>query len=262
MTQNSVIFNQAADFYDQTRGFPPGQDHAIATFLAQSAGLTRESRVLEIGIGTGRIALPLAALTGPLYGVDLSRSMMDRIADKAADYPDSRLHLAQADVMDLPFATGRFDAVIVVHVLHLVADAQRTVKELARVLRPGGVVLHAWNERNEAVFKPLMDAWHNAIPPQEAHRDRWHVVKPIFQDLGWDEMGDEQIYSFIQEQSPQEMVRRYRERVWSSLWTMPDEVWARGVAAVEHALKLYYPTPQQALHVPSSFHVRVYRRPL
>lgn len=74
MTQDSVIFNQAATFYDQTRGFPPGEDQAIAAFLAQCAGLTHESRVLEIGIGTGRIALPLAAHTGPLYGVDLARS--------------------------------------------------------------------------------------------------------------------------------------------------------------------------------------------
>lgn len=187
--------------------------------------------------------------------------MMDRIADKAADYPDSRIHLAQADVMALPFAAQRFDAVIVVHVLHLVADPQRTVNELARVLRPGGAVLHAWNERNEGVFQPLVDAWHEAIPPQEAQRDRWHVVKPIFTDLGWAEVGGEQVYSFIQRQSPEEMVNRYRQRVWSSLWSMPDEVWQRGVEAVEQALKRYYPTPQQALNVPSRFHVRLYTPP-
>lgn len=75
----AVNFDRAAAFYDETRGFPIGVERQVAQLITKTAGLTPESRVLEIGIGTGRIARPLAQYVRGIVGVDLSRAMLQRL---------------------------------------------------------------------------------------------------------------------------------------------------------------------------------------
>jgi hypothetical protein len=48
MTDQSVVFDRAADYYDETRGFPPGEETGAAAQFAQAGNLTRQSRVLEV----------------------------------------------------------------------------------------------------------------------------------------------------------------------------------------------------------------------
>lgn len=78
----SINFDRASHFYDATRGFPPEVATQIGGFLAASGNLTHQNNVLEIGIGTGRIALPLAPYVGSIVGVDISRNMMLRLREK------------------------------------------------------------------------------------------------------------------------------------------------------------------------------------
>ena len=49
---SSVAFDRAAEYYDQTRGYPPGEEKGVAAIIAQAGNLKADSRVLEIGIGT------------------------------------------------------------------------------------------------------------------------------------------------------------------------------------------------------------------
>jgi SAM-dependent methyltransferase len=94
---------------------------------------------LEIGVGTGRIALPLAERGIHLVGVDLARSMLSRLVGKAGGI--SALDLVAADVTQLPLADASVDAVLGCHVLHLIPDWRGALGEASRVLRPGGVLL-------------------------------------------------------------------------------------------------------------------------
>src|SRR3954468_5578760 len=113
MPNESVAFDRAADYYDRTRGFPPGVERDVAALMARVGVLTAASRVLEIGVGTGRIALPLAPHVRAYVGIDLARAMMDRLHAKRAGEP---IYLTQGDVTRLPFPNAAFDAVIAVHV--------------------------------------------------------------------------------------------------------------------------------------------------
>ena len=144
MVDESVVFDRAAGYYDDTRGFPPGEDRNVAAFMAQAAGLMGDERVLEIGVGTGRIAIPLSAHSGRYTGLDLSALMMQRLREKESS--DGRVHLTQGDALRLPLAPESFDVAVIVHVLHLVPDRAQVIAELARVLRPvrvGGFCRHA-----------------------------------------------------------------------------------------------------------------------
>lgn len=133
----SVSFERAASFYDETRRLPGPVLEAVADLLAgEVAG---RGRALEIGIGTGRIALPLHARGVRLAGVDLAPAMLERLAANAGGR--SPLPLAVADATRLPFHDGSFAAVLASHVLHLVTEWREAADEALRVLVPGGVLL-------------------------------------------------------------------------------------------------------------------------
>jgi SAM-dependent methyltransferase len=133
----AMSFDRAADYYDATRALSPMVEAAVTELL--SAELAGRGRCLEIGVGTGRIAVPLWRAGVPMAGIDLSRAMMLRIAVKAGGEPP--FPLAQADATRLPFGASSFGGAIACHVLHLIPAWREAVAELLRVLRPGGVFL-------------------------------------------------------------------------------------------------------------------------
>ncbi len=143
---SSLAFDQAVPYYDQTRVDPPRVMDAIAGSILREAQLSRASRVLEIGIGTGRIALPVLARGAPVIGIDLSRAMMGELQKKIAGQ-NTRVTLAQADANDLPFADGLFDCIYAVHVYHLVANWQDALRQALRVLARGGTLLVSYHYR-------------------------------------------------------------------------------------------------------------------
>jgi len=137
----SISFDRAADTYDETRALPEEiarkQTDAVVTEL-EAAGA---SRVLEIGIGTGRIARPLASRGVRVSGVDISTRMMARLREQI-EPSFAPVDLLLGDATRLPIATASLRAVLIVHVLHLVSSWERALEELRRVLAPGGVFLH------------------------------------------------------------------------------------------------------------------------
>ena len=136
----SVSFDRAADYYDRTRALPDSMMARLIPML--SAEIPRDAPCLEIGVGTGRIALPLAREGVPVVGVDISRGMLRRLVDKMGGKMDgSKLSIAVADATRLPFAADTFGSAIAAHVLHLIPDWTVAVDELFRVIKPGGIVL-------------------------------------------------------------------------------------------------------------------------
>lgn len=254
MPSDSIVFNRAADFYDETRGFPPGVERAVAETLRQAGHLTHASQVLEIGIGTGRIALPLARHVRAVYGVDLARPMLDRLRAKKSG---QRIEVAEADAAHLPFPADRFDAAIAVHVFHLMAAWQEAAHELARVLRPGAPLLHGWNQGGDS-FRPLREAWEAAIPEDRRQEVgvRWGQRETFLVEQGWRVSGEHSLpYTYLQ--APQTFLERIEGRVWSRTWQLSDEELAAGAAAVRAALRAHFPDPQRPVAVTAQFRVQV-----
>jgi SAM-dependent methyltransferase len=135
----SVAFDRAAEYYDQTRGLSPeGMQKTIELLTGQ---LDERGSVLEVGVGTGQIALPLHEAGIPVIGLDLARAMMSKLVEKAGGR--SPLPLVQADATAMPFHDDAFGAAYLRWVLHLIPAWRAALAEIGRVVRPGGVVLAA-----------------------------------------------------------------------------------------------------------------------
>jgi SAM-dependent methyltransferase len=133
----SVNFDRAADYYDATRALPGESMDTLVTMLA--AELADRPPCLEIGVGTGRIALPLRRRGVRLAGMDISGAMLRRLVANAGEA--SPMPLLRADAARLPLAAGSFGSVLAVHVLHLIPDWRVAVDDALRVLRPGGTLI-------------------------------------------------------------------------------------------------------------------------
>ncbi len=130
---DTFSFDRAADYYDATRGLPDDEMERVADLLA---GELRGDLTLEVGVGTGRIALPLTERGVDIYGIDISSEMVARMLAK--DFERDRLHVALADATRLPFAASSFDSIVAVHVLHLIPAWEVVCDEAIRVGRRGG----------------------------------------------------------------------------------------------------------------------------
>jgi ubiquinone/menaquinone biosynthesis C-methylase UbiE len=98
-------------------------------------------RVLEIGPGTGLQALHVAERLGPsgrLDIVDIQQPMLDHVARRAAARTISPIVAAQADARELPYEDASFDAAYLVTVLGEIPDPGTAIREIRRVLKPGG----------------------------------------------------------------------------------------------------------------------------
>jgi ubiquinone/menaquinone biosynthesis C-methylase UbiE len=141
----SISFDRAVSYYDRTRRLPPEIGEQIAASAASV--LPVGARVLEIGIGTGRISIPLMHCGLRVNGADLSILMMKRLVEKLPSGPQQP-GLLQADASRLPLRAATFDAVFAVHVFHLIAGWQQAVSEVRRVIHPGGALFMGNSHRD------------------------------------------------------------------------------------------------------------------
>jgi SAM-dependent methyltransferase len=261
MSSDSIQFDRAAGFYDETRGFPPGEEQHAATLIAQAARLGPSSRVLEVGVGTGRIALPLASHVGAIVGIDLARPMLERLWAKRAAEP---VHIVEGDATRLPLAPGLFDAAVAVHVFHLIPDWMVALREVERALRPGGRLVSGWNEGDRGMGESVLwNAWDAAVGaalPQNVGvpRERYRT---FLDEEGWQPTGDPLVHRYVTIQTPRGFIDQAERRVWSSLWRLSDADLARGVAAVRAALRDQDIDLDQPLKHVSRFTVQAYLPP-
>ncbi len=126
-----------APIYDRTFGAVTqvGRRRAVARLNAHGG------RVLEVGVGTG-LALPLYGESVEVTGIDFSEAMLAKAQEKVAAQGLSRVAaLRQMDARHLDFRDAAFDGVAAMHILSVVPEPERVMAEIARVLRPGGIVV-------------------------------------------------------------------------------------------------------------------------
>lgn len=156
----------------------PDDGPAYASAVA-ALELRPGDRVLDAGCGTGRALSPLRAAVGPsgvVLGADLTAAMLER-AVRAGRDADGRLLLT--DVARLPLRAGVLDAVFGAGLISHLPQPSENLRELARVVRPGGLL---------ALFHPIgraaLAARHGrALTPDDLRAEP--NLRPLLAAAGW-----------------------------------------------------------------------------
>jgi SAM-dependent methyltransferase len=130
---NRDYYDEFSGWYERERGrgYHEMLDELEADLVLRHG---HGARVLEAGCGTGLVLERLRAGAPAAVGIDLSRGMLGRARQRG-------LPVAQADLLHLPFPDGAFDVVCSFKVLAHVERIEAAVAELARVTRPGGLLV-------------------------------------------------------------------------------------------------------------------------
>jgi ubiquinone/menaquinone biosynthesis C-methylase UbiE len=137
--QERAIWDGAAKTYDRNV-MGTFREAYQKTIAAINQSLTPQSRVLEIGCGTGIIALGIAPHAGEVIGVDLSPKMIAIAQEKVRKNDLDTVRFQVGDAYDLPFPPGAFDAVLLTNMLHFVKEPKTVLQEAHRLLKPGGLL--------------------------------------------------------------------------------------------------------------------------
>lgn len=120
-----------------------GQNGEWRRELVRHVARVKPLRILDVATGTAGVAIALAHATkAEIVGVDVSEPMLEVGRKRVyAARLDQRIHLQQARAEELPFGDASFDAVTFTYLLRYVADPRATLAEMARVLKPSGVMV-------------------------------------------------------------------------------------------------------------------------
>lgn len=159
MTEQAERYDRIADGY--ARWWAPVLAPAVERLLDRAAPWLEQGplRVLDVGTGTGQLALGLLARwpRASVVGVDASagmREMADALADEALGAHRDRFRSEVAFAEDLPFPDGAFDLVLSSFVFQLVPNRARALREARRVLRSGAPLAYLSWLQDDRPFVP------------------------------------------------------------------------------------------------------------
>lgn len=247
-----ISFDRAAEYYDQTRGFPPGIGDKVAAALIDFCNLSPADRILEVGIGTGRIAIPLSVALGPnhhLNGVDISRKMMARLrANQPAHIPPASL--IEADATQLPFGAKTFRALITVHVLHLIRDWRGLLKDMDRVRAPGGLYINGGNDHpHDSSGEQINLKFREIARAHGISTERQGLTSPedLLTSLPNVRATESIAATWVIDRAPRLALQSLAERHFSSAWQIPDDMHPLIYAETEAWAKSQWPDLDQPI---------------
>lgn len=228
-----LSFDAMASQFDHQRGLPR---EALTTWmnLIDELAAGRSLQIVEPGIGTGRIALPLAMMGHSVSGTDISQPMLTACEESASGIKLSdRLDLALSDATNLPFADQSFDLGVVAQLLYLVPDWTTVLDELARVVRPGGYVIHLTEPTNESDALAQWSAkWREMI---ESTGYRHTLITPTDDEVHteflrrWPDVRVRELASWSFGQTVSEAMNGYAERIRPLYASVPEHEFNQAV---------------------------------
>ena len=235
-------FNErVAQDYAKQQAHPPWV--SAQSGRAVVARLGRGARLLELGVGTGRIARPIAAAGGRVVGIDLSQEMLREVPPTA----DAPIMLLRGDIQSLPVKSSSMAGVMAVHVLHLIPDWRLALSEIVRVLRPGGLFIQGRDQTDPdsiagqlrhqlriAVMALLPDAQ----PPGHAGGDDAQPpaarasIPQALAAMGGTAQAEQVVACWLESSSPAAILQGMMSRADAETWALDDGLLQAAVGRV------------------------------
>jgi demethylmenaquinone methyltransferase/2-methoxy-6-polyprenyl-1,4-benzoquinol methylase len=171
------LFAPLGPTYDRyARLLSLGQDPRWRRFLVSRVEAGPGDRVLDVATGTGAVALELIRQKGcAVVGVDQSSEMLATAKKRLP----AVVGLVEASAERLPFEDGSFDGLTFTYLLRYVDDPGATLRELARVVRPGASVASLEFAVPDGVRRPLWRAYVDGVLPAAGR-----LVSPAWYEVG------------------------------------------------------------------------------
>lgn len=156
--ETKEFFDKLAEDWEEIR---KNYDSAVKNRLLSSEMLSKELTIVDIGCGDGYITMAAAPLVGKVIAVDISAAMLRLLAKKADENGITNIETLESDAQDIPLADSSVDLVCASMYLHHIEDPQLAVKEMSRILKPGGKVFIAelFEHRNQEFIEKMHDLW-------------------------------------------------------------------------------------------------------
>lgn len=237
--KTSQSFDRAANVYDQTRPLPGLTATQGIQAILDITG--PEAFILDAGTGTGRISIPLLQRGARLAGIDLSMKMLMRLKEKYSPAP-----LAQADAALLPYPASCFDAVLTVHVMHLIGPWREALGELRRVLKPGGKYLNirTYEPVGDSVRGQLRDFWRSWLTAQwvDVRQPGVQSRTEFLQELQAmnASLSEVEVVRYTHTYTLVEELERFQDRVSSDTWQVPEGIFEESLRELRaHMIDTY-----------------------
>jgi len=164
--------------------------------LVRELGSVRPGRMLDVGCGTGELANRLARRGWQVVGLDLCEPMLHRARFKLNGYAGS-VRLTVADSEQVPFADGTFDAVTCANSFHHYPHQEAVVRELRRVLKPGGecFLLDGWPD--QFIGRIVYDLVITRVEGGHVWHRESRALQTMFQDAGFERVQQKRTYSLF-----------------------------------------------------------------
>ncbi len=189
------LYDLAAPRYDAIKQFDPDSESAFVIWPLRRRLKRPSPLVLDVATGTGRLPnflLQEPSFNGRVIGLDASEKMLRGAQTKLRGYGD-RAALVQQSAQDLPFPDSAFDGVTCLEALEFLPDDTAALREMVRVLMPGGALLVTRRtgpdaryfferHRSREEFEALLAGFGLAdilIQPWQVEYDLVWAVKPI-----------------------------------------------------------------------------------
>jgi demethylmenaquinone methyltransferase/2-methoxy-6-polyprenyl-1,4-benzoquinol methylase len=155
------MFDRIAPVYDaMNRVMTAGLDRRWRRITLETVGVRTGDRVLDACCGTGDLAIGARKRGARVTGLDFSRAMLERARRK-----DAGIEWVEGDALALPFDDGAFDVATVGFGVRNVADLDRGLQELRRVLRDGGRLGILEITTPRGALAPFYRLWFDRVVP-------------------------------------------------------------------------------------------------
>ena len=254
-SKSSISFDRAASYYDKTRALSPETTATIAELVRSE--LAGRVPVLEVGVGTGRIALPLHELGIEMRGLDLAPNMLARLMENAGGHMP--FPLVQGDATRLPFRNGCFGGSIAFWVLHLVSGWRDVLSEMVRVVRSGGILLIDVGSEHDSLIHTLTWKFRDIAQVTD-----WPIGVKSYEEvdealgaMGAQHRPLDPIPEVI-ESSIEQHIALLQAGIYSVAWSLEEEARKRAAAELREWAAAEYGSLDETRQIEATHYLRAY----